>query len=255
MKKLGKISESHWSEMNRRSQGIKLRKEDSGIRIKIDGTVYYITDEFMAMGDEYYAEYGMEWTSFAFNKMPDGSNIIRGNTDEAGIFGRGEDDDMESGYDVYVLKDYMNLTKEELAKNAFLNLNLDYADSFIQDILKKYIDEVFESHMSDYAMFRVLDLEHTDIDDSMVILYTAGLDYGELDNSVNDEFEDYQLEDARMFLYPSLSGWYENLERDLIRAYENEGWVKSETFEPDMNDSSIPAGTRGLCFVKFDDYE
>jgi hypothetical protein len=238
--------------MNRRSQGIKLRKEDSGIKIKIDGTVYYITDEFMEMGNKYYDETGVEWTAFAFNKMPDGSNIIRGNTDEAGIFGA-DKYDFDDTYDVYVLGDYMRLTKQDLVDRAFSDLYLNDADIFIQDILKKYISEIFESHMSDYAKFWTNHLIGSDIDQSMVILYNEGTEYGELEN-VKDEFEE-EFTDARMFLYPDIEGWTENLEKDLIEAYENEGWVQSKVFEPDWISGVAPGGTRGLCFVIFEDDE
>ena len=107
--------------------------------------------------------------------------------------------------------------------------------------------------MSDYAKFWTNHLIGSDINQSMVILYNEGTEYGELEN-VKDEFEE-EFTDARMFLYPDIEGWTENLEKDLIEAYENEGWVQSKVFEPDWESGVVPGGTRGLCFVKFEDEE
>jgi hypothetical protein len=84
----------------------------------------------------------------------------------------------------------------------------------------------------------------------MVISYCEGTDYSEID-AIEDEFD--EIYDARLFLYPSIEGWYEGLEKELTEAYEKEGWVKSKTYEPDWNNGGIPGGTLGLCFVKLTD--
>ena len=252
MKKLSNIVESIWSDMEDRGVGDIAKKEDIAITIVIDGERYDIMKDFWGMGDIYTEEEGKEWTAFAFNKMPNGSHAISGDTDAAGIFGA-DKYDFDDTYDVYVLGDYIDLTKQQLVERAFSDLELNYADSFIQDILEKYISEIFESHMSDYAKFWTNHLIGSDINQSMVILYNEGTEYGELEN-VKDEFEE-EFTDARMFLYPDIEGWTENLEKDLIEAYENEGWVQSKVFEPDWESGVVPGGTRGLCFVKFEDEE
>ena len=174
MKKLSELTESIWSDMEDRGVGDIAKKEDIAITIVIDGERYDIMKDFWGMGDIYTEEEGKEWTAFAFNKMPNGSHAISGDTDAAGIFGS-EPVDFDDTYDVYVLGDYIDLTKQELVERAFSDLELNYADSFIQDILEKYISEIFESHMSDYAKFWTNHLIGSEISNSMVILYNEGI--------------------------------------------------------------------------------
>ena len=87
----------------------------------------------------------------------------------------------------------------------------------------------------------------SDVDKNMVIAYCEGTDYSEI-NAIKDEFDN--IYDARMFIYPAIEGWYEGLEKELTEAYEKAGWVKSKSYEPDWNNSDIPGGVMGLCFVK-----
>ena len=104
--------------------------------------------------------------------------------------------------------------------------------------------------MSDYAKFWIYELMNSDVDKNMVIAYCEGTDYSEI-NAIKDEFDN--IYDARMFLYPAIEGWYEGLEKELTEAYEKAGWVKSKSYEPDWNNSDIPGGVIGLCFVKLTD--
>ena len=242
------IEESIWSDIQDRSSGETVRKEDIALELVIDGEKYTFSTDFMGMGNTYNEETGGDWTVFAFNKMPNGKNHITGDTDAAGAFGSdkweiGEPDD----YDVYVLKDYIDYSKEELVKAAIDSYNLDNADYIVQDILRKYVTDVIENHMSDYAQFCVFELWDSDMDRNMVISYCEGTDYSEID-AIADEFD--EIYDARMFLYPAIEGWYEGLEKELTEAYEKAGWVKSKLYEPAWNDGGIPGGTLGLCFVK-----
>lgn len=141
----------------------------------------------------------------------------------------------------------MDQSKEELIESALDNLgnNID----FVQDILKKYIVDVFEHHMSDYAKFWIYELNDSDMSNNMVISFCEGTYYSDVD-AIFDEFEGQEIEDANLYLYPALDGWYEGLEKELTEAYEKEGWIKSKTYEPDWNNGGIPGGTLGLCFVK-----
>ncbi len=247
------IKESIWSDIQDRSTGDSIRKEDIALKLVIDGVEYTFSRDFMGMGDEYNESTGGNWTAFAFNKMPNGSHHITGDTDAAGSFGSDKWEIGDPGdYDVYVSKDYIDYPKEELIKAAIDSYDLDEADYIVKDILKKYVVDVFENHMSDYAQFSIFELWGSDMRNDMVISYCEGTDYSEID-AIADEFD--EIYDARMFLYPSIEGWYEGLEKELTEAYEKDGWVKSKTYEPDWNNGGIPGGTLGLCFVKLTDDE
>jgi hypothetical protein len=252
MKKLSKLQESIWGNINKRSEGNIERKEDEGLKLVIDGVTYYFADDFMSMGDVFNEENGDEWTAFAFNKMPNGSHRITGDTEMAGCFGCDKWDIGEYDYDVYVLKDYINLTKKELVQRAIDVYQIDQAEDFIKDILIKYIEDLFENHMSEYAYYYIYELKDSDMDDHMVISYLGDCNtYGEIDN-IRDEF-DKEIEESHLYLYPTIDNWYENLEQELTEAYEKEGWVKSEWFEPDFDSGGLPGQSAGMCFVKLEE--
>ena len=244
------INESIWSDMQDRSTGNIVRKEEVGKYITIDGVKWVLSKDFWDLGDEYNDENSDEWRCFAFNKPKDGTKIIRGNGEDTGVFGYDKWDIGEDEYDVYVLKGYIDYSKEELVENAMDSYYLDNSDYIVQGILKKYVTDVFENYMSDYAKFWIYELMNTDVDKNMVIAYCEGTDYSEID-AIADEFDN--IYDARMFLYPEIEGWYEGLEKELTEAYEKAGWVKSKSYEPDWNNSDIPGGVMGLCFVKLTD--
>ena len=244
------LNESIWSDIQDRSAGDTIREEEVGKYITIDGVKWVLSKDFWDLGDEYNDENSDEWRCFAFNKPKDGTKIIRGNGEDTGVFGYDKWDIGEDEYDVYVLKDYIDYSKEELVENAMDSYYLDNSDYIVQGILKKYVTDVFENHMSDYAKFWIYELMNTDVDKNMVIAYCEGTDYSEID-AIADEFDN--IYDARMFLYPEIEGWYEGLEKELTEAYEKAGWVKSKSYEPDWNNSDIPGGVMGLCFVKLTD--
>ncbi len=244
------LNESIWSDIQDRSAGDTIREEEVGKYITIDGVKWVLSKDFWDLGDEYNDENSDEWRCFAFNKPKDGTKIIRGNGEDTGVFGYDKWDIGEDEYDVYVLKGYIDYSKEELVENAMDSYYLDNSDYIVQGILRKYVTDVFENHMSDYAKFWIYELMNTDVDKNMVIAYCEGTDYSEID-AIADEFDN--IYDARMFLYPEIEGWYEGLEKELTEAYEKAGWVKSKSYEPDWNNSDIPGGVMGLCFVKLTD--
>ena len=244
------LNESIWSDIQDRSMGKTVRKEDIALTLVIDGEKYTFLTDFWDLGDEYNDENSYKWRCFAFNKPKDGTKTIRGNGEDTGVFGYDRWDIGEDEYDIYVLKDYIDYSKEELVENAIDSYYLDNSDYIVQGILRKYVTDVFENHMSDYAKFWIYELMNSDVDKNMVIAYCEGTDYSEI-NAIKDEFDN--IYDARMFLYPAIEGWYEGLEKELTEAYEKAGWVKSKSYEPDWNNSDIPGGVMGLCFVKLTD--
>ena len=244
------LNESIWSDIQDRSMGKTVREEDIALTLVIDGEKYTFLTDFWDLGDEYNDENSDKWRCFAFNKSKDGTKTIRGNGEDTGVFGYDKWDIGEDEYDIYVLKDYIDYSKEELVENAMDSYYLENSDYIVQGILRKYVTDVFENHMSDYAKFWIYELMNSDVDKNMVIAYCEGTDYSEI-NAIKDEFDN--IYDARMFLYPAIEGWYEGLEKELTEAYEKAGWVKSKSYEPDWNNSDIPGGVMGLCFVKLTD--
>ena len=244
------LNESIWSDIQDRSMGKTVREEDIALTLVIDGEKYTFLTYFWDLGDEYNDENSDKWRCFAFNKPKDGTKTIRGNGEDTGVFGYDKWDIGEDEYDIYVLKDYIDYSKEELVENAMDSYYLENSDYIVQGILRKYVTDVFENHMSDYAKFWIYELMNSDVDKNMVIAYCEGTDYSEI-NAIKDEFDN--IYDARMFLYPAIEGWYEGLEKELTEAYEKAGWVKSKSYEPDWNNSDIPGGVMGLCFVKLTD--
>ena len=244
------LNESIWSDIQDRSMGKTVREEDIALTLVIDGEKYTFLTDFWDLGDEYNDENSDKWRCFAFNKPKDGTKTIRGNGEDTGVFGYDKWDIGEDEYDIYVLKDYIDYSKEELVENAMDSYYLENSDYIVQGILRKYVTDVFENHMSDYAKFWIYELMNSDVDKNMVIAYCEGTDYSEI-NAIKDEFDN--IYDARMFLYPAIEGWYEGLEKELTEAYEKAGWVKSKSYEPDWNNSDIPGGVMGLCFVKLTD--
>ena len=252
MKKLSNIlNESVWADMHKRSNGETVRKEDICKTVVVDGVKYFIMKDFWGMGEQYKEETGDDWVAFAFNKMPDGSKAISGDTDAAGIFMK-DKWDFDDTYDVYVLKDYLEMTPEELAQRAIEDFGLQNTDYFAQPILEKYVHKMFENHMSDYAKYWIEELKDSDMRDTMVICSNEGTDYGEVD-AIADEF-DKKIMWASTYLFPTIDGWYEDLDKELTEEYEKHGYVKSKTFELDFY-SGVPGKTLGICFVEFDDDE
>ena len=249
MRKLSKIMESVWNDIRKKSLGQEEREENYAESVVIDGVKYKFTDDFWGMGDTYKEDEGYDWEFFSFNKMPDGSLTISGDTDAAGVFGR-DKWDIDDGYDVHVLREYIGHSSEELAKKAIDDMDLYSAnDPNVFPILERYVKEVFKHHMSEYAYFWVEYLRDSEMNDSMVISFCSGTNYAEVD-TIRNEF-DQEITKAHLYMYPMLDNWYEGLEKELIDEYIKNGWTKSETYEIDY-DNTMPGDTSGLCFVRFD---
>ena len=249
MKKLSKLQESIWSDIQDRNSGEIVKKEDYGKDIVIDGEKYYLSKEFWTLGEEYEEENSDEWLFFAFNKPEDGSNKIIGNTDDIGVFGLNGYDTDAAEYDVYVLRDYLEHTKEELIENIMeegqFNL-IVYPE--VKNICKDYITKLYESHMSDYANYWVNQVSTSDWGSDSTGLHIE-MDTDFIPEYVEDEFENNKIEMAHIFCFPLLDNWFEGFEQDLIKAYEKLGWVKSEEYDIDPFDGS-PGNMTALCFVQ-----
>ena len=243
-----KTNESTWGGMLDRGSGETERKENIGAELEIDGVKYTFTKDFWEMGDRYKDENECDWTCFAFNKMPDGSKTISGDTEVAGAFASDKNDFNDYKYDIYVLKDYFEKTKEELVQISIDNggdindMNLDV----IKKILIDYTEEIFEKHMSDYAYYYIYNLQNTDWSYNLMNVYTTTDDF---DDIIIDEFEDNIIKEAHFISFPILknTNWSPRLEAVLKFAYEKLGYKMSNEYELDPFDS--PSGTRCICFV------
>lgn len=252
MKKLSKIDESAWGDMRKRSSGNTLRQEDIGKIIEIDGVKYTFTKDFWGMGDIYNEENSDEWTCFAFNKMPDGGTTISGDTEIAGAFGEDKWDIGEYPYDVYVLRDYFEKTKQELVQDTIDNGNInDIGISQIENILIDYVKELYEKHMSDYAYYWIYEQHNSDWSDDAVLYVWTVVD--DVIDNVIDEFKDYSIKEAHQIIFPMLNhtDWDNRLEASLTFAYEKLGYKKSEEYQ--LDPYSSPGSTKGICFVLLGD--
>ncbi len=259
MKKLSKLSESIWSDLQDRSSGETIRKEDGKIVLKldIDNVTYRFTDLFMSMGKDYEEENSEKWSCFAFNKPDNGSTLIHGNTEYVGAFGESSYDVMDSPknkgiYDVYVLREFTEKSKEELIEDMLNEAHInDIPHKPIQDIIRKYVTRIFdEGHMSEYAYYTLFDVDDSNFSKGTAIWYYRNDDPTDVD--VRDEFEDYNIEYVDSFSFADWNWWYDDLEKELTEEYEKMGYVKAESDGIDP-DEGCPQNTSGLVFVKLGD--
>jgi len=257
MKKLSKLlNESTWGGMLDRGREDSVSKQDFGAELEIDGTKYIFAKDFWNMGDIYEKENESEWTCFAFNKMPNGSKIITGDTDAAGVFGRDKWDIGENEYEVYVLRNYFDKTKQQLVESS---INWGDIDEIgipeIKNILVKYIEEVYTKHMSDFAYHWIQELESKDWSQDLIIccnIYNEDdIQNGEDSNidTIQDEFNHNVIEKIHIISFSSLehTDWDERLEKALTDEYTKIGYVKSEEF--DLDPFNDPGNTICLTFV------
>ena len=259
MKKLSKLSESIWSDIQDRSAGEDMRKEDGKIvlKLEIDNVTYKFTDLFMSMGEEYNEENSDNWKCFAFNKPDNGSTLIHGNTEDIGAFGESsydvEDSPKNEGiYDVYVLREFIEKSKEELIEDMLKEVSFSgIPHKPIQDIIRKYVTKIFdEGHMSEYAYYTLFDVDGSDFNKGTAIWYYRDDDPTDMD--VCDEFEDYNIEYVDSFTYADWDWWRDDLEKELTEEYEKMGYVKAESDGIDPY-GGCPQETAGLVFVKLGD--
>ena len=247
------INESIWSDMQDRSTGDVVRKEEEGKYITIDGVKWVLSKDFWDLGDEYNDENSDEWRCFAFNKPKDGTNIVRGNGEDTGVFGYDRWDIGEDEYDVYVIDDFINYTTadkfiDHIVKDCH---SFDDVEKEIYDILVKYLRKVFDDkHMSEFAYYIIYEHWGSDRDSgcetpiSTYVNYSTELPVEEVDFEYNKE----DIESIHYLDYVMLDNWYEDLRSELISAYQELGYIWLKDYELDPFNS--PGNTEGLCFVK-----
>ena len=247
------INESIWSDMQDRSAGDVVRKEEEGKYITIDGVKWVLSKDFWDLGDEYNDENSDEWRCFAFNKPKDGTNIVRGNGEDTGVFGYDRWDIGEDEYDVYVIDDFINYTTADKFIDYIVNKChcFDDMEKEIYDILVKYVRKVFDDkHMSEFAYYIIYEHWGSDRDSgcetpiSTYVNYSTELPVEEVDFEYNKE----DIESIHYLDYVILDNWYEDLRSELISTYQKLGYIWLKDYELDPFNS--PGNTEGLCFVK-----
>ena len=255
MKKLSKIDESIWSDMQRRAEGSDIRKEDVGISVTVDGVKYNLSRSFMELGEEFNNENSDEWKFIAFHLPENGRKTITGN--DIGVFGINHydleefDDNMD--YDVYILKQYTEYKSKEDLINKYIELGYYKMNSDeqnpIKDILIKYTRKVFdENHMSEFAEYQVKNVlaEYNNNDE----IITLNIDtQGGSPVNLPIDFEDKEIVEVHYIFFPNLTNnWSDGLYNELTKEYVKEGFLWLKDYEPDFD---IPANTKALCFIKF----
>ena len=247
MKKLSKIDESIWSDIQKRSSGDVIRKEDMGKTIEIDGKKWILSYEFWSLGDMYEEENSDEWVCFAFNAPTDGTNRIVGDTEDTGVFGYDKWDIGETPYDIYVLRDYLNKPFEQLVNDAIENGNINSTGiAEIEITMIDYIELLYKKHMSDFAKYWIYELHNSDWSDDYVIsVYTVVED---IPDYIYNEFDGHNIIEAHQIVFPEIDDWCDNFDKAITDVYLNLGWNKSSEYEIDQ--FSSPGNTRGICFIK-----
>ena len=248
------INESIWSDMQDRSTGNIVRKEEVGKYITIDGVKWVLSKDFWDLGDEYNDENSDEWRCFAFNKPKDGTNIVRGNGEDTGVFGYDKWDIGEDEYDVYVIDDFINYTTADKFIDYIVNRChcFDDLEKEIYDILVKYVRKVFDDkHMSEFAYYIIYEHWGSTRDggcetpiEAYVELHPTKLPVEEVDFEYNKE----DIESIHYLDYVMLDNWYKDLRSELISTYQKLGYIWLKDYELDLSES--PGNTDGLCFVK-----
>ena len=231
MKRLSKITESIWSDIQDRSMGKTVRKEDEGKYITIDGIKWVLSKDFWDLGDEYNDENSDEWRCFAFNKPKDGTNIVKGNGEDTGVFGYDRWDIGEDEYDVYVIDDFINYTTADKFIDYIVNdcHCFNNLEKEIYDILVKYVRKVFDDkHMSEFAYYIIYEQWGSDRDggcetpiSAYVDLHSTELPVEEVDFEYNKE----DIESIHYLDYVMLDNWYEDLRSELISTYQELGYI------------------------------
>ena len=236
------------------------RKENIGKVITIDGQKYILMKEFWNLGDEYNDTYEDKWIFFAFNKPEDGSIKIYD-----GVFGSSYDeiDNYNYNYDIFVLKKYLTEQTDDMVNEIINNGSFDEISgefSEIQNILVKYSKKIFENNlMSPLAHYciRHLFLSDWNMDNEVQAIWfyddtpTLGNENTNLcSDELEAEFPDYKIIGEHCISYACIDDkWSEGLINELVDAYKNIGWVKSEKSDP-VDPYSSPNMTDGIIFVK-----
>ena len=248
------INESIWSDMQDRSAGDVVRKEDEGKYITIDGVKWVLSKDFWDLGDEYNDENSDEWRCFAFNKPKDGTNIVKGNGEDTGVFGYDRWDIGEDEYDVYVIDDFINYTTADKFIDYIVNdcHCFNNLEKEIYDILVKYLRKVFDDkHMSEFAYYIIYEHWGSDRDGGCETPISTYVDNYSIELPVEEvdfEYNNKDIESIHYLDYVMLDNWYEDLRSELISTYQKLGYIWLKDYELDPFNS--PGNTEGLCFVK-----
>ena len=313
MKKLSEITESIWSDMQDRSAGDVVRKEDDINLLDETGLVNYMkkvymppspNDDLQIIGggvnsgtiiaslfktnEGHYniiyqkmSESNPEITfpvcpdsgiedllkehytvisiprydnKIYYIKPKDGTNIVRGNGEDTGVFGYDRLDIGEDEYDVYVIDDFINYTTADKFIDYIVNRYhcFDDLEKEIYDILVKYVRKVFDDkHMSEFAYYIIYEHWGSTRDggcetpiEAYVELHPTELPVEKVDFEYNKE----DIESIHYLDYVMLDNWYEDLRSELISTYQELGYIWLKDYELDPFNS--PGNTEGLCFVK-----
>lgn len=246
MKKLSKLMESVWSDMQDRGTGDVDRKEDEAWRtFELDGKKYKLSRNVELQEKEFLEENdGDQWDYFGFN-IPKDSNVI----DEVGFACKdyyiGGDDD----YDAYCLRSYIEKPVDEVKREMYDKMIAcghinEMNIKEIKDILLKYTKQITDEFLGEYARYQVYALYSSDYGDGYAIYVNADAEY--VPDDV--EFPSEYIEDEHNITYPLIDGWYENLVFDITEAYKKLGWVISTQHRLDDYDS--PRMTDDVVFIK-----
>ena len=249
MKKLSRIMESIWSDMQDRGSGDAVKKEDKPwASFELDGKKYILSQNVEYLSDEYLEENdGDDWNCFGFNHSTDKVII-----DEVQFSFRDYDLD-EDNYDTYVLRDFFDMSKSnwELRKDYILKKIIDEGyinympipevKEILLDFTRRIIDD---NHLSEYAAYQIFQLMGNDYGENYAIYVNVDPEYVPDDT----EFPDEYIEDEHNIMFPMFDNWGDELRDKLIEVYEKLGWTKSEEHELDPYES--PNYTESLVFVK-----
>jgi hypothetical protein len=228
--------------MNRRSQGIKNRMEDGNNFVKVDGVRYNISLP-MSNVEEFEENEGAPWFGLGFNKPSRSDNAI---TDENDYEFNSTYTNMAMVYDVYVLRKYIEMTKEEHINQMIEEGDLKEAVTpEIKNILITYLNKIYDdNHMSDFADSVLNGLCGTDGFSKDVCFMVNGNRY--FPEDVEYMYED--VLDSNTIFYPVIDGWSDELLESLRVEYKKIGWIESVDHEIDPYDS--PSGFEEKCFLK-----
>ena len=241
MKKLSKLQESIWTNINKRSEGNLERQEDliDSFFVTVDGVKYNIGPIMPAIKD-FEEEEGTDWFGLGFNTPKNGSTIIYDDFEVSTMYG-----DMSGVFDVYVLHKYADMTQKEHVDEMIKAGHIDtMGNPTIQKILEKYLNKIYDDHhMSEYADYVINSLTSSDFSVDACF-----------DVSINEycpddvEYDGEDILDSNTIMYPVLDDWNVELLKELRAEYAKLGWVESEQHEIDPWES--PQDSNDICFLK-----
>ena len=250
MKKLSTLCESLWADVQSQAAGEQVKEEDRPwVSFELDGNKYIFSKYAKELSDKFFEDNDDDgWNCFGFNKPSEGIIV-----NEVKFSYKNYDFD-EDNYDVYVLRDFFDMSKknrwifrkdyiyDQIVKNGYIeSMPIPEIKEILLDFTRRIFDE---NRLSEYAAYQIFSLMSSDYGDNYAIYVSVDSDYTPDDT----EFPEEYIEDEHSILYPTFDGWSDDLEKALIDAYEKLGWTKSEEHQLDPYDS--PSYTESLVFVK-----